>query len=370
MAESTGWTRPTLAELIVQVNDDMIASLGGAAPYVPRSLLWVTSRVIAGTAHVLYGALTYTARQAFVTTADASGVLLHADEMGVVPTPAEKADDGWFTFTGVTGTSIVAGTEVVREDGLVYVLTGSSTVGLGGDVSITAECETAGAAGNATIGDGHTYQLASPITGIDTAVVVATTVPASLGNFTTGSDEETIEELRARVLWRKQQPPQGGAEADYIAWAMEYTPTTKVWVEPAYLGAGSLGVFFAVEGTGAGIIPTSGDVAAAQAIIEKVDANGYSTRRPVTAAATVYAPTAVTEDFTVTISPDTTENRETVEDSLNRLFIRRAGEQPTMSDYWLAVGEADLDTYTITAPPTPSTVTVGHCAVLGTVTWS
>lgn len=358
----TGWTRPTLSELVTQTSDDMIASLGGAAPYVPRSLLWVTSRVIAGTAHVLYGALTYTARQTFVSTADESGVLLHADELGVTQTPASKATDGAFTFTGTPTTAIDLGTEVVRSDGLVFV-TAAGVVGGGGSVALDAEAEFAGSNYNCTVGDGFTYQLASPITGIDTVVTLST-------DFANGNDLEDIEDLRARILYQKQHPPQGGAEYDYVVWANEYEPVQQAWVIPNYLGAGSLGVFFAVEGVGSAIIPTSGDVAAVQALIERLNAAGYSTRRPVNADVYVVAPTPVVEDFTITISPDTVENQAVVEDALNRLFLRRAGEQPTMSDYWLAIGEADLDDYTITSPTTPSTVTTTECAVLGTVTYA
>jgi len=359
----TGWTRPTLSELVTQTSDDMIASLGGAAPYVPRSLLWVASRVWAGGLHVLYGALTYTARQTFVTTADESGVLLHADELGVTQTPASKADDGAFTFTGTPTAAIDLGTEVVRSDGLVFVTTLAGVVGGGGSVALDAEAEFAGSNYNCTVGDGFSYQLASPITGIDTVVTLST-------DFADGNDLEDIEDLRARVLYQKQHPPQGGAEYDYILWANEYEPVVQAWIIPNYLGAGSLGVFFVVSGTGSDIIPDSGDVAAVQALIEATNAFGYSTRRPVNADVYVVAPTAVVEDFTIAISPDTSANRAVIEDALNRLFIRRAGEQPTMSDYWLAVGEADLDSYTITAPVTPSTVTTTECAVLGTVTWT
>lgn len=359
----TGWTRPTREALIDASSQDMVTSIPASTPYVRGGKLWTIARVIAGTAHTLYGALEYAVRQGFAHLADSLGVVQHATEWGLTRIAAAAADDGTLTFTGTPSTAVPSGTEVVRQDGVVYETTAAGVIGGGGSVALAATCQTSGATGNATSSDGTTYQLAAVISGVDTAVTVGAA-------FTTGADEETIEELRARVLVRKRQPPQGGAAADYVAWAMEYTASAAVWVVANYLGAGTVGVYFVVDGSGAAIIPDAGDVAAVQALIDATDANGNATRRPVTAAATVVAPTAVTEVFTIAISPDTAANRAAITDALDRLSIRRAGAQPTMSDYWLAVGEADLDSYAITVPTAAATVGTGQTFVRGTITWA
>ena len=64
------------------------------------------------------------------------------------------------------------------------------------------------------------------------------------GGLAAGSDAETDESLRARVLRRIQKPPQGGAGYDYVAWALEVPGVTRAWVYPAEMGLGTVTVRF------------------------------------------------------------------------------------------------------------------------------
>ena len=359
----TGWTRPTRAALITAASEDMRTSLAGVAPYIPRSVLWVVARVIAGAQDLVYGALEYASRQIFAAEADDAGVLAHANEFGLVRVAAVAASDGTLAFTGTPAVSIPSGTEVVRSDGIYYTVTTTTPIGGGGSVSIAASCQTVGATSNAADGDGTTYQLGASIAGVDTVV----TVDAS---FTGGSDLETVEELRIRVLQRKQDPPQGGAEADYVAWALEYIAAAAVWVVANRLGAGTVGVYFALDGSGSAIIPGAGDVAAVQALIDGTDADGNDTRRPVTAAATAIAPIETLVVFTLAISPDNTPNRAAIQASLDQLALRKAGQDwSLLVDIVPSINETALTSLTVTAPPADVTVTTGRCATRGTITW-
>jgi uncharacterized phage protein gp47/JayE len=57
-----------------------------------------------------------------------------------------------------------------------------------------------------------------------------------------GTDEETDDQLRARVLQRIRQPPQGGAAHDYIRWALAVPGVTRAWVAPLEMGIGTVTV--------------------------------------------------------------------------------------------------------------------------------
>jgi uncharacterized phage protein gp47/JayE len=78
-----------------------------------------------------------------------------------------------------------------------------------------------------------------------------------------GSDEESTDELRARLLARLQNPPHGGNATDYEAWAKEVSGVTRAWSYPLELGAGTVTVRF-VRDDDASPIPDAGEVAAVQ----------------------------------------------------------------------------------------------------------
>ena len=106
-----------------------------------------------------------------------------------------------------------------------------------------------------------------------------------------GSDIEDIESLRERVLFRKSEPPMGGAKHDYVAWALSVAGVTRAWCLPHADGLGTIGVLF-VRDDDDNFIPDAAEVQAVQDYIESV--------RPVTASSVyVAAPTPVAVDFTL-----------------------------------------------------------------------
>ena len=122
--------------------------------------------------------------------------------------------------------------------------------------------------------DGNTdaeavISLVSPITGVTTVGEVAE------DGLTGGVDQEADAALLARLLRRIQEPPHGGAEADYVTWALECTGVTRAYAEGGRMGAGTVGVTFLMDDTEGGPIPTPDDMARVQAYIDE--------RRPVTA---------------------------------------------------------------------------------------
>lgn len=365
MAEPTGWQRPTLAELIERISDDLNGQLEAADARVPRSLLWVLARVYALLAFTLYGVLAFIGRQMFVHLAGEQGVLLHATDMGVERLARNEAV-GNVTFIGDNGAEVSEGTELVRADGAVYETTAAGTIA-GGTATVAVVAREGGVDGNAAAGTILT--VVSPIVGVNSAALVAA------GGLAGGTDEESVEELRTRVWERKKRPPQGGAEADYVAWARESGLPAKVWVAENVAGLNSLAVLFVLEpvagGAGADILPGSSEVAAVQAQIDAVDAEGHATRKPVGVLAVAAAPAGVPVAYSLEVFPDTEENREAALLALDQMHVRKAGDPVVrLSDMWLALGSVDsIDHFEITAPTEGVVVTATQCAHRGDATW-
>lgn len=346
--------RPTLTQLIGRANEDFDARLPAADSRLRRSVLDVLGRVHAGGLNGAYGYLGHIALQALPDTADYDVLLRWANIFGVSPKAAEPAV-GTATLSGSNGTVVLAGAVLQRLDAVEYVTTDDVTI-TAGTAAAPIEAVVAGAAGMAAAGVGLTF--ASPVAGVASAAVVAAP------GLTAGADAESEEALRGRVLERLQQPPHGGAQADYVRWAKEVPGVTRAWCYPLLNGLGTVGVTFVMDGR-EDIIPEAGDVTAVEAWI--------APRRPVTAAVDVFAPTPVALDLTIALTPDTPEGRLAVEAELADMLARDAEPEGTIlisrirEAVSIAAGETNN---VVTAPSADVTHATGELAVLGTITWA
>lgn len=352
----TGFTRPTLLELITVAEAEINASIPGADARLRRSVLGVLARVLAGQTHGLYEYIKWVSRQVIVDTASAESLQRHATIWGI-SRKAATAASGNVTFTGANGSVIPAGTEVRRADGAAYTTTAEATVAAGAaTVGVTAAV--AGVAGNAV--PAIQVGLSSPVAGVNAAAVVAG------AGLTGGTDEETDDALRERVLDRIQEPPHGGASFDYLKWARAFPGVTRAWVYPLELGVGTVTVRFMMDSTYADGIPQAADVAALQAAIDD--------DRPVTADVVVVAPVAVPLNFTISgIDPLTAAVKAAVEAELADLIRREAEPAGTIlishirEAISLASGETD---HVLELPAANVTHGTGEIAIMGTVTWA
>lgn len=347
--------RPTLDQLITRTKTDLEARLNGGNPVLRRAFIAVIARVIAGAAHLLYGFLDYIFLQAFPDTAEDEYLLRWASIYGVSRKVAEFAE-GDVVFTGTNGTIIPALTQVQRADGVVFETEVQVTIS-SGEATVNAIAVEAGVDGNtdpATV-----MTLVSPISGVDNEVTVDT------GGLVGGVEEESIDDLRLRLLNRIRQPPQGGNAADFETWALEVPGVTRAWVYPLALGPGEVSIFFVRDDDTPSIIPDAGEV---QDVQDYIDA-----RRPVTATATVVAPIDSPLNFTIELlTVDTPEIRAAVEDELADLLRRESepGGTIPLSHFneaiSIAAGEYDHD---LTSPSADVVATSGQLKTMGTVTW-
>lgn len=350
------FARPTLQTLIDRIAADIEARLPGADARTRRSNLAVLARVEAGAVHGLYGYLDWLAKQVMPDTAEAEILDRHASLRAVTRTPATGAT-GNVTFTGTNGITIPAGTVLQRSDGALFTTTADVTVS-GGAQGGAVKANALGAAGNTAAA--ILLTLTTAISGINATAAVAT------GGLTSGTDIESDTALLTRLLQRTQTAPQGGAKTDYVAWAKEVSGVTRAWCFPLEGGAGTVTVRFVRDndGTGSAIIPDAGEIAAVQAHLNNL--------RPVTAAVTVAAPTAVVQNFTIALTPNTVAVQTAVQTALADLIKRAAepGGTLLLSHIREAISLAAGETNHITTVPSADVVfTASQIGTMGTITW-
>ena len=349
------FSRPTLTELISRTVADMSSRVvNSVGSVLRRSLLGVIARVIAGASHQLHGHMDWISRQILPDTADDDQLDRHGNLWGVERKAADYAA-GDVDFIGTNGSVIPALTVLVRSDGVEYTTDAEVTISAG-VATAAVTCSTAGTTGNTDAA--ATLSLQSPISGVNSTGTVAS------GGIIGGDDIETDDDYRARISDRIQQPPNGGSEDDYVTWAKEVAGVTRAWCYPSYLGAGTVGVTFTRDDD-VSIIPDSGEVAEVQDYIDAV--------RPVTADLTVFAPTPVSMNMTIAISPNTAAVQAAITAEVEDLLLREAEPGGTIllshlrEAVSIAAGEADHD---MTIPSADVTHAAGQLAVLGTITFS
>lgn len=351
--------RPSLRDLVTQIEADIETRLPGADARAPRSVLNVLARVSAGGLHSLYGYMAWLAEQILPDTAEREQLDRHGAIWGLTRKPAVAAT-GTVTFTGSAGT-IPAGTLLRRSDGATYATTASAVID-GGIATATVTAEAAGAAGNAVAGT--SLALVTPIAGVNTEATVAAE------GLVLGSDEESDSSLRGRLVARIQAPPHGGARHDYEAWATAQNahgvPVTRAWVFPQELGIGTVTVRIMTDGATADGIPDAAAVATVQAYVDSV--------RPVTAEVFVVAPTPAPLTVEIAgLSPDTAAVRAAIEAELRDLIRREAEPGGTIllshirEAISISAGEAD---HVLVSPAADVMHGTGEIATFGGVTWS
>lgn len=347
--------RPTRAQLIERVEGEVATRLG-TGPLLPRSVLVALARVIAGTSHELHGHLDWLARNLLPDQAEREELERWAELFGITRKAAAFAV-GTVKFTGTTGLLVPAGTVLRRADGARFATDVDGTIATT-DVDVAVTAALAGLAGDTP--EGTLLRLVSPIAGL------ANTAEVLEPGIVDGAEQETDEELRARLLQRLREPPQGGAERDYSRWALEVQGVTRAWAFRNYYGLGTVGVAIATDDDPTGPTPTPSKVDEVAAYIE-------DGRRPVTAQVTVFGPPAFPIDLEIELTPDDPVVREQVALQLGDLLRREAvpGEPVLVSHLHEAISTAtgELD-HVLHSPVANVDVPRAALPVLGSIIWS
>jgi uncharacterized phage protein gp47/JayE len=216
---------------------------------------------------------------------------------------------------------------------------------------------TAGIVGN--LPDGDALNLVTAIPGVDTAML--------LGDMSGGVDTETDDQLRERILFRIQNPPMGGSQADYVRWAMAVPGVTRAWAA-CEIGPGTMTVRFLMDDLYPDNhgLPQPADI---EVVSDYIDS-----KRPVTVKdCFVMAPILFFYDITIrNLTNDDPTVRAHIETSIKDMEFVRSKPGQTMYRSWVdeaisqAVGEEthELD-FETTVMPAPA-----YMPVLGTVLYA
>ncbi len=296
---------PTLPQLVQRADADLTAKSVDA---LRRSDQVVLARVHAGATSGLHGHIKWGADQILPDSCDEDMLLRLARLRLKTPRGEATASTGPVLLTGQVPAVIDAGTILQTKDGRRYAVV-AAVVFAGVQATVTVTAVDPGKLGD--VAAGESMELISPVLGVDAAGVVGA------GGIVGGTDQESIESLRSRVIRSYRVVPQGGASDDYVTWALDAgLGITRAWCIRNYMGPGTVGLFV-VRDTDANPIP-------AQVVLDQVKASIESTR-PVTAELYVLAPVAKAIAYQIKAIPDTTQIRAAIEDALRDL-LKREGD--------------------------------------------
>jgi len=308
--------------------------------------------------HLYYGSHDWIVKQILPSTCDDDQLDDQAALWVLDPRVPATFAAGSVTFTGTSGAVIPSGTLLQRSDGAEFATDAEATIASSGSIAVTITASVAGLDGNTAAA--IVLTLMSPITTVDSEVAVAT------GGLIGGSDAETDDTLRARILDRIQNPPMGGCLHDYETWAKDADSTVyRVWPYSCYRGPGTVEVFFVTNDL-ENAIPSSA--------LRLVVADYIDTQKPVTAIVNVSILSAKTINFEINLpsAAATTAIKAAIVADLKDFFWSSCSPDTTMllsridEVISLASGE---EGHVLVSPSAAVVLADNEFPVLGTVTW-
>lgn len=216
-------------------------------------------------------------RRAFIQTSHSQWLDLRGCEYGLYrKQPTTATVD--LVFTGDDGTTIPEGFRVQTIDGKQFETTKTTQIS-GGQAIVSALASQTGKTLNVA---------ANSLTQMSMALAGVTSVTNPVGS-SGGTDTESDDDFKQRILDRVRNPGASGNINHYIQWAMEVDGVGAVRVFPLWNGAGTVKV----------AILDSNRLPATQAIVDAV-ALHVESERPIGASVTVVSGTL----FSVTIEVD------------------------------------------------------------------
>ncbi|MGY3130122.1 putative phage protein gp47/JayE [Bradyrhizobium sp. USDA 4501] len=364
------WATPSLKDVRRLTRDYVLSAIGGVA-LVPNSAMRIMSDAQAGLAHLTLIYIDWLSKQLLPDTSetewlDRHGTLWLTNADGSKGRKQATFASGTAEVTAVPGTIMPKGTRMVYST-VAYQTTEEVTL----DEQPTPfplTCMSAGTVGN--LEDGTTLSFIDVVPGVAGSPTVIV--------MTGGTDIETEDQLRERVLFRIQQPPMGGDANDYVAWARAVPGVSRAWCSPLEMGMGTVTVRFMMDELRSSTdgFPLAEDLITVTIYLD--------TKRPVAVKDFfVVAPIPEPIDFTIhSLTPDLESVRAAIEVSVREMLERKAAPahavdgvaQAAQTIYTAWVSEAILNAAGVDSfrlemddhyMPSP-----GHMAVLGTIIYA
>jgi len=355
------WTTPTLKDVRKMTRDAVQAALTTVA-LIPNSVLRVVSDAMAALAHLTLLYIDWLSLQLLPDTAetewlDRHGEIWLVNSDGTVGRKLATFSKGSALATGTPGAIIPNGAQLISLTGIGFEVTAQTEVGTVA-TSFPIRALDPGSAGNLDPAD--TLSFVVPVTNV--------TPQAAVQVLDGGTDQETDDELRARILERIREPPMGGDEADYVRWALAVPGVTRAWCYPQEMGIGTVTVRFmcddlrATENDG---FPLQVDVIAVQQYIDTV--------RPVTVKdCFVEAPLRFPINLKIlNLDPDTQATRAAIETSIDQMLHDRGAPGQEIYFSWVdeAISQATGEIHHDLIFENTSMPSNGYLPILGTISY-
>jgi uncharacterized phage protein gp47/JayE len=366
------WTTPTLRDVRSLVRDAVWASLPGSDANVPNSVLRVMSDNQGALCHLTLQYVDWLSLQLLPDTAETEWLDRHG-QIWLVNADGSKGRkmatlaSGTASFFGtIDGTVVPAHTQLQSGVGMpvgsnspnqvvTFETLEDITTSIAAPVTGNIRALDPGSFGN--LPDDSSLMINPPIPGVSSTVTVI--------HLTGGTDTETDAQLRARILQRIQNPPMGGSEADYVAWALAVPGVTRAWAAPEQ-GIGTITVRFLMDDLRASDDgwPTPEDI---QTVHDYID-----TKRPVTVKdCYVLAPIKEFIDITIAnLVPNTTEAQAEIEASLQDMLFQMAAPGQTIYAAWVSyaiMNAPSVQSFNLVTTADYVMPSLGHMAVLDTI---
>ncbi len=355
MAES-GFTRPTLPQLITAIRSDILTRLAGDSTLAAlrRTDAEVYGRVQAAAVHTVYGYIDYLARNLLPDLADEDWLIRHGN-MKRAPRKSATTASGYVRWDVTADGIVIPADAIIQRDDLVSFTTSSAATSADGVLRVPVTCDIAGDTGNTD--DGLVMRLVSPVNGLTSA--------GSADSIQGGSDTEDLELWRARIIERWYWTPQGGADGDYEVWAKEVPGITRAWTYRHWMGRGTVGVMVANSDL-INPIPDDATVATVKAYIEPL--------APVAGADIyIFPPSPHVVDFNIRLSPDTEAIRYAVQAELRSMMLRDGVPEgvlkPSRISEAISISTGEYS-HTLVSPAEDIAIAKGEVGVVGNISWT
>ena len=253
-------------------------------------------------------------------------------------------------------------TEMQTTPGMTYRVI-RSTQPAQGKVTAEVRAVNAGVAGNLPAGEVLT--LLSPVAGAGSSGAVAGT------GITGGADIEPVPELLDRLLFRKRNPPVGGAVHDYVLWAREVPGVSRAWCFDVWHGPGTVGLAWVYDDRPV-ITPTAADRSLMEGWLYRHPdpATGIYTGKPGGIEVWPIILTLKPVNMSIKLIPDTPSHRDAVQISLAELQKSLSpGQTLRVSAIRTAIGSsAGVTDYSLSVAA-DVTAAADELITTGTITW-
>lgn len=348
---------PNTRQLIRSGVQDLEIELGQRLPIVGVERALNIS--FSGALRDLYDYQTWITRQIIPSDkSDEETIVDTARNEGVIRKNADYAT-GIVVFSGVG--DIPNDTEMQSLDGIVFHVTATES-NVNNQIKVNVKANDVGVTGN--LSEGETLTLISPVPGVNSIGVI-------YDGISGGADIEPVSELLERLLFRKRNPPVGGALHDYIIWAREMPGVSRAWAWDGWHGAGTVGLAWVYDSR-ADITPTASDKSEMEShLFKHIDpSTGNSVGKPAGIEVWVVDVILKPVNMEIKLSPDSVATRTSVNSNLLELQKTLSpGQKLTLSSVRTAIGTAiNVTDYTLNLSsdiqPLPA-----ELVTIGAITW-